>query len=71
VIYQRIATDHWQNVLRELVEEHLVETASTWATELLANWEAELGHFWQVVPKEMLSRLQHPLTERREAIPAE
>jgi glutamate synthase (NADPH/NADH) large chain len=63
VVYQRIETAHWQGVLRKLVEEHRAETGSAFAAELLAHWERELGNFWQVVPKEMVSRLAHPLRE--------
>jgi glutamate synthase (NADPH/NADH) large chain len=61
VIWQRVATRHWQGVLHALVEEHRQETGSAFATELLTHWEHELGQFWQVVPKEMVSRLPHPL----------
>jgi glutamate synthase (NADPH/NADH) large chain len=71
VIYQRIATPHWEGVLRSLIEEHHKETGSAWAAELLTNWDVESSHFWQVVPKEMVSRLAHPLSEKSEAIPAE
>jgi glutamate synthase (NADPH/NADH) large chain len=67
VVWQRIATLHWQGVLCALVEEHARETGSVHAKALLASWEAEVGNFWQVVPKEMLSRLSHPLTEARAA----
>ena len=67
VIWQRIATFHWQGELRALVEEHARETGSVLAAELLANWEAEVENFWQVVPKEMLTRLSHPLSEARAA----
>jgi glutamate synthase (NADPH/NADH) large chain len=72
VIFQRIETAHWQNVLRELVEEHCAETGSVFASELLAQWDVELPHFWQVVPKEIAERLPHPLRdEQKTAIPAE
>ena len=72
VEYQRVETAHWQNVLREMIEEHRTETGSAFAGELLAQWDVELPRFWQVVPKEMVSRLPQPLTiARREAIPAE
>jgi len=72
VEYQRVETAHWQNVLREMIEEHRVETGSVFATELLAQWDVELPRFWQVVPKEMVGRLAYPLKdERREAVPAE
>jgi glutamate synthase (NADPH/NADH) large chain len=70
VVWQRVETAHWQNVLRGLIEEHRAQTHSTFAAQLLAHWEVELGRFWQVVPKEMLSRLAHPLTEAR-AVAAE
>ncbi|MGA7673742.1 MAG: glutamate synthase large subunit [Rhizomicrobium sp.] len=72
VEYQRVETAHWQNVLREMIEEHRTETGSAFAGELLAQWDVELPRFWQVVPKEMVSRLPQPLTiARREAVPAE
>jgi glutamate synthase (NADPH/NADH) large chain len=63
VVYQRIATAHWQSVLRKLVEEHRAETGSAFAAELLAHWEREIGNFWQVVPQEMVARLANPLRE--------
>ncbi len=67
VVWQRIATLHWQGVLRALVEEHARETNSVFALELLSHWPAEVGNFWQVVPKEMLKRLSHPLISARAA----
>jgi len=70
VLHQRIETAHWEGVLRALIEEHRQETGSAWAAELLTNWDVELPRFWQVVPKEMVSRLAQPLTEKQ-AIPAE
>jgi glutamate synthase (NADPH/NADH) large chain len=63
VVWQRLGTSHWDMVLRRLVEEHARETGSVFAADLLAHWEAERGNFWQVVPKEMLARLEHPLTD--------
>ncbi len=65
VVWQRIQTPHWDRVLRELVEEHQRETASAFAAELLAHWEREAARFWQVVPKEMVLKLPHPLREER------
>ena len=38
------------------------------AERLLNDWDREVAKFWQVVPKEMLDRLEHPLT--REAVAA-
>jgi glutamate synthase (NADPH/NADH) large chain len=63
VVWQRIGTVHWQAVLRALVEEHHAESGSTFASGLLAQWDVALERFWQVVPKEMLNRLEAPLNE--------
>jgi glutamate synthase (NADPH/NADH) large chain len=70
VIWQRLASAHWQKLLRDLVEEHRTQARSAFATELLAQWDIEIGNFWQVVPKEMLSRLKHPLSDEPAAVRA-
>jgi len=67
VIFQRIQISHWEAVLKALVAEHQRETQSAFAESLLINWEQERGKFWQVVPKEMLGRLQPPVTLEAEA----
>jgi len=67
VVWQKIESGHWQTVLRNLIEEHRAETGSLFAAELLAQWDVELGNFWQVVPKEMVSRMAHPLKAERVA----
>ena len=69
VIYQRLETDYWETELRGLIAEHWRETQSAFAQQLLVDWEHEKGHFWQVVPKEMIDRLAHPVT--REAAAAQ
>ena len=63
IVWQRVETAHWQGVLRDLVAEHVRVTDSRWARGLLDDWPRALGRFWQVVPKEMLTRLAHPLGE--------
>jgi glutamate synthase (NADPH/NADH) large chain len=63
VVYQRLESAHWESVLKSLAQEHVNETGSRYAARLLNDWNRELGHFWQVVPKEMLSRLVHPLSD--------
>jgi glutamate synthase (NADPH/NADH) large chain len=62
VIYQRIKVGHYETLLRNLVKEHHKETSSPWAEELLVNWDRCARNFWQVVPKEMLERLDVPVT---------
>src|SRR5262249_3703897 len=59
--YQGIQSAHWETALKALGQEHVHETGSRYAARLLNDWNRELGNFWQVVPKEMLSRLAHPL----------
>ena len=61
VIYQRVETAHWEGVLRDLITEHARETQSRFAEQLLIDWRHEKHHFWQIVPKEMLESLKHPL----------
>jgi len=66
VVYQRIASSHWEAELKSLVEEHHEKTNSPLAEMLLAHWEMELGHFWQVCPKEMVNKIPHPLSDEAE-----
>ncbi len=61
VVWQRVETAHYQDLLHEMIEEHRAETGSAFAGELLAQWDVELPRFWQVVPKEMVNRLAYPL----------
>ncbi|MDO8605789.1 MAG: glutamate synthase large subunit [Phaeospirillum sp.] len=67
VIWLRPETAHWRGVLRSLVQEHADATQSAWAEAILADWERELPKFWQVAPKEMLTRLEHPVGKDRVA----
>jgi len=62
VVWQRIDHPHWEAVLKVLVEEHVAETKSPLGARLLNDWDREVERFWQVVPKEMLSRLPQPLS---------
>ncbi|MDX1575600.1 MAG: glutamate synthase-related protein, partial [Kiloniellales bacterium] len=63
VVYQRLESEHWESRLKALVEEHQQETQSVFAERLLIHWQQERGHFWQVVPREMLDRLEQPLSD--------
>ncbi len=64
VVAARLGSAHWEGVLRALVEEHARETQSAFARTLLTDWDLIVGRFWQVVPKEMLERLEHPLSDQ-------
>jgi glutamate synthase (NADPH/NADH) large chain len=71
ITWQRLASEHWEARLRALVEAHADSTDSKWSRGLLDEWDRTIGHFWQVVPKEMLTRLSHPLDDTVEAVAAE
>jgi glutamate synthase (NADPH/NADH) large chain len=62
IVYQRIETAYWEALCRGLVAEHREATQSNWAASILADWEVERDRFWQIAPKEMIARLEHPIT---------
>ncbi len=63
VVFQRLESDHWEALVKALIEEHHEETQSRFAQRLLIHWQQERGHFWQVVTREMLERLEQPLSD--------
>jgi glutamate synthase (NADPH/NADH) large chain len=71
VIWQRLDSAYWEGQLKSLIAEHVAETQSKFAGRLLNDWQLERGKFWQVVPKEMLDRLDHPLSDKLAAKLAE
>jgi len=71
VVVRRLSSAHWEQVLHSLIEDHAAETTSKWAIALLAEWDKTRAQIWQVVPKEMLTRLPHPLDDTAESVAAE
>jgi glutamate synthase (NADPH/NADH) large chain len=63
VVVQRLASSHWEGQLRSLVAEHAHETGSAFAEAVIRDWDRMKDLFWQVCPKEMVSRISHPLSE--------
>jgi len=63
VVWQRIQSRHWENICHGLVREHQKETQTRFVERLLADWDLELSKFWQICPKEMIPRLEHPLSD--------
>ncbi len=70
VVHQRVMSAHWEGVLKDLVAAHARETGSALATRLIDDWDMEAARFLQVCPKEMLDRLEHPLTDAAQAAKA-
>ncbi|UWR11486.1 glutamate synthase large subunit [Sulfitobacter mediterraneus] len=71
IVVGPVSVDHWQVILEELLEQHLAETGSRKAAEILQHWETERHNFIQVCPKEMLPHLPAPLGYEDAAMPAE
>ena len=71
IIWQRLASAHWEAKLRGLIAEHAEATDSKWAHGILDDWNQWRDRFWQVVPKEMLNRLDVPLSDEPELVAAE
>ena len=67
IVYQRIETEYWEDVVKVLIQQHVKRTHSRFGLRLLNDWKLEVGRFWQVVPNEMLGKLEHPLTKDEEA----
>ena len=63
VVWQRFDTEHYEEECRDLIRKHAAQTGSKFSKKILAEWALERGKFWQVIPKEMLSRLSIPLTQ--------
>ncbi|MBT8155860.1 glutamate synthase large subunit [Epibacterium ulvae] len=67
----QVTVAHWEGELKALIEQHLKETGSRKAAEILQNWDNEKFNFLQVCPKEMLNKLPQPLSLEDKVIPAE
>ncbi|QTD54624.1 glutamate synthase large subunit [Parasphingorhabdus cellanae] len=69
IIWQRLDSDYWEEHLKSLIEAHHRTTDSNWSETILRDWDRWRERFWQVCPKEMVERLDHPLSDS-EAIEA-
>ena len=65
VIWQNIETKYWENLLKGLVLEHSEETESLLSKNIIKNFEVEKKNFIQVCPKEMLNKLENPITLKK------
>ena len=62
IIWQPIETDYWKNYLKERLIEFKNQTNSKIAEKILSNFDRELKNFVQVCPKEMLDKLENPIS---------
>ena len=65
VIWQNVETDYWKKFLKELVKEHFEETKSNLSKSIISNFDQAIKNFIQVCPKEMLDKLQNPITFKK------
>ena len=70
VIWQRPEVPHYIAQLRSTSGRAPAATQSPLAERILREFDRELGHFWQVVPKEMLERLEVPVRAEPAALRA-
>jgi glutamate synthase (NADPH/NADH) large chain len=63
IIWQRFGSVRWEMRCKALIAEHAERTDSKWAHSVLDDWDRWRTRFWQVCPKEMINRLEHPLND--------
>ena len=61
VVWQRLETEYWKNLLKNLVQKHFKETKSKIAEKIISDYKNEINYFYQVCPKEMLDKLDNPI----------
>ena len=64
VIWQGVETKYWQEFLKKIIQEHFHETNSNVSKEILENFDTEIHNFIQVCPKEMVDKLENPITNK-------
>ena len=66
LLVSNITIDYWETQLKSLIKEHVTETASIKAIDILENWDIEKNAFIQICPKEMLVHLPFPISDNNE-----
>ena len=62
IIWQNVETNYWRDYLKDLLQKHSNETNSNLTKKILENFVSEIDNFVQVCPKEMLDKLDNPIT---------
>ena len=62
VIWQNVETEYWINFLKRMIIEHSEETGSLVSENIIKNFKEEIKKFVQVCPKEMINKLENPIT---------
>ena len=64
MVWQTPETEYWINYLKNLVKEHFEQTNSKISKNIIENFKHEVFNFLQVCPKEMLDKLNNPITQK-------
>ena len=62
VVWQNVETDYWIKYLKDLILEHFLETNSNLSKKIIESFDNEINNFVQVCPKEMIDKLENPIT---------
>jgi len=62
VVWQSVETEYWVKYLKDLIKEHFKETNSTLSRSIIENFDKEILNFVQVCPKEMINKLENPIS---------
>jgi glutamate synthase (NADPH) large chain len=62
IIWQNVETEYWISNLKQLILEHSTETNSNLSKKIIDNFNTEILNFIQVCPKEMLNKLESPIS---------
>ena len=65
VVWQTPETKFWIEHLKKLIQDHAIETNSTISKKIVENFENEINNFVQVCPKEMLDKLENPISNKK------
>ena len=62
IVWQTLETKYWIKYLKDLIKEHFNETNSNLSKKIIENFDSEIRNFIQVCPKEMLDKLENPIS---------
>jgi glutamate synthase (NADPH/NADH) large chain len=63
IVWQRLDSAYWEEQLKALIMAHAHATDSAWSRSIIEDWDRRRSEFWQICPKEMLTRLGQPLSD--------
>ena len=64
IIWQSLETEYWIKYLKDLIKEHYNETNSILSKKIIENFDKEILNFVQICPKEMIDKLENPISTK-------